>query len=139
MLRAVATRPLPLVIAVCAVLAACGDQGPSEEEQVRATLEELQRGTAAGDYGALCEEVFARRLVDTVEQVGLECEDALEKGFEDVREPRLTVGAVSVDGDTARAQVRSSAAGQAASDDTVELVKEGATWRIASLGRATAP
>ena len=39
-----------------------------------------------------------------------------------------------MDGDAATAQVRSSAAGQKPSEDTVELVRVDDGWRIASLG-----
>src|SRR5215207_1541826 len=133
MLRPVATRPVLLVIAACA-LAGCGDGGPSDEEQVRSTLAAFQRATADGDYGALCDRILAPKLIQTVEQIGLPCEVALEKGFEGVRDPHLTVGAVTVSEDSASAEVRSSAAGQAPSEDTVELVRDGDGWRIASLG-----
>ena len=133
MLRPVALRPLPLVLAACA-LAGCGDSGPSDEEQVRATLAEFQRATEARDYRALCERVFSPKLVETVKQIGLPCEVALEKGFEDVESPRLTVGAIDVRDDTATAEVRSSAQGESPSQDTVELVRVGDDWRIASLG-----
>jgi hypothetical protein len=138
MLRPVATRPLLLVLAACA-LAGCGDGGPSDEEQIRATLAQFQRATESGDYRALCDRILAPKLVDTVEQIGLSCEAALEKGFEDVREPRLSVGTIAVNDDTATAQVRSSAAGQAPSEDAVDLVRVGDAWRIASLGSSQAP
>jgi hypothetical protein len=138
MLRPVATRPLLLVLAACA-LTGCGDSGPPDEAQVRTTLGEFQRATAERDYSALCDRILAPKLVETLERIGLPCEDALEKGFEDVREPRLSVGTVTVDGDTARAQVRSSAAGQSPSDDTVELVRVDDDWRIASLGERATP
>jgi hypothetical protein len=132
MLRTVATRPLLLVLAACA-LAGCGDSGPSDEQQIRATLAEFGRATAARDYQALCDRVFAPQLIETVKQIGLPCEVALKKGFEDVRDPRLSVGAVTVEDDRATAEVRSSAAGEAPSQDTVELVRVGDRWRIASL------
>jgi hypothetical protein len=138
MLRPVATRPLLLVLAAC-VLTGCGDDGPSDEAQIRTTLNGFQRATAERDYPALCDRILAPTLVETVERIGLPCEDALEKGFEDVREPRLSVGTVTVDGETARAQVRSSAAGQSPSDDTVELVRVDDGWRIASLGETATP
>jgi predicted small lipoprotein YifL len=138
MLRPVATRLLLLVLAACA-LTGCGDDGPSDEAQVRTALNEFQRATEQRDYRALCDRILAPKLVETVERIGLECEAALEKGFEDVREPRLSVGTVTVDGDSARAQVRSSAAGQSPSDDTVELVRVGDGWRIASLGEGATP
>ncbi len=133
MLRPVATRPLLLVLAVCA-LAGCGDSGPSDEQQIRAALAEFERATAARDYQALCDRVLAPELIETVKQIGLPCELALQKGFEDVENPRLTVGTVEVDGDNATAEVRSSAAGESPSEDTVELVKIRDGWRVASLG-----
>jgi len=138
MLRPVGTRALLLVMAATA-LAGCGDSGPSDEEQIRATLTEFQRATADGDYRALCERILAPELVETVKQIGLPCEVALEKGFEDVSEPRISVGTIGVQGDRATAQVRSSAAGQAPSEDTVDLVRVDDTWRIASLGGDAAP
>jgi len=127
-----------LVIAACA-LAGCGDSGPSDEEQIRSTLAAFQRATAGRDYQALCDRVLAPALIQTVEQIGLPCEVALEKGFEDVREPRLTVGSITVKEDSATAEVRSSAAGQSPSEDTVRLMRIGDNWRIASLGDGAAP
>jgi hypothetical protein len=132
MLRPVATRPLLLVLAACA-LAGCGDSGPSDEQQIRSVLAQFERATAAGDYQTLCDDVFAPKLIEAVKQIGLPCEVALQKGFENVRDPRLTVGAIAVDEDKATAEVRSSAAGEAPSQDTVELVRVGDGWRVASL------
>ena len=126
-----ATRPLLLVLAAWA-LAGCGESGPSDERQIRSTLAELERATATHDFRALCDRVFAPQLIETVERVGLTCELAMQQGYEDVQDPRLTVGAVAVDGDSATAEVRSSAAGQAPSQDTVRLVRLDAGWRIAS-------
>src|SRR5215218_2628390 len=100
MLRPVATRPLLVLVAVCA-LAGCGDSGPSEEQRIRTTLSEFQRATAARDYRALCDRILAPKLIETVKQIGLPCEIALQKGFEDVEEPRLAVGTIEVDDDTA--------------------------------------
>ena len=79
--------------------------------------------------------MLAPALIETVEQIGLPCETALEKGIEGVRDPRISIGAVTVDGDAATAQVRSSAAGQEPSEDTVRLVRVDDAWRIASLGQ----
>jgi hypothetical protein len=136
MLRRVRPRPPVLTALLALALAGCGDSGPSDEAQIRSALAEFQRATAAKDYPTLCDRVLAPELIQTVEQIGLPCEMALEKGFEDVRDPRISVGAVSVDGDSATAQVRSSAAGQAPSEDSVRLVRVGDGWRIASLGDA---
>ena len=138
MLRLVALRPPLLLLALC-VLVGCGDSGPSDEEQIRSTLSAFGRATGERDYAALCERILAPKLVETVEQIGLPCETALEKGFEDVRGPRISVGAVTVDGDAATAQVRSSAEGQEPSEDTVRLVRVDDAWRIASLGEGQGP
>jgi hypothetical protein len=133
MLRPVAIRPALLVLAAC-LAAGCGESGPTDEQQVRATLTEFERATAEGDYAALCDRVLAPELIEGFKQVGLPCELALEKGFEDVEAPRLTVGAIEVGEERATAEVRSSAEGEDPSQDTVELVRVDGGWRIASLG-----
>jgi hypothetical protein len=117
-----------------AALAGCGS-GPSDEQQVRQTLADFAHATARKDYRQLCDEVLAPRLVEQVRQIGMPCEKALERGLGDVRDPQVSVGRVVVNGGNASAEVRSSAAGQAPSRDTVELVKVGGRWRIASLAR----
>jgi Putative lumazine-binding len=116
------------------VLVGCGDAGPTPEEQVRTTVSEFGRATAAKDYGTMCDRLLAPALVEDVEQVGLPCERALKQGLDAVREPRLTIGAVNIDGDSATAEVRTSAAGEEPSKDTLRLVNVNGTWKIASLG-----
>src|SRR5829696_6594905 len=138
MLRPVAPRVVLLVMAALA-LAGCGESGPSDEERIRTTLTEFRRATADGDYAALCDRILAPKLVETVEQIGLTCEAALRKGFDDVQEPRISVGTITVTDDAATAQGRSSAAGQAPSEDTVALVRVDDGWRIASLGGGQEP
>jgi hypothetical protein len=116
------------------LLAGCGEQAPTPEEQVRAAVTEFGRATAEKDYGALCDRILATSLVREVESIGLPCEAALRQGLGGVREPRLTIGAGRVDGARATAQVRTAAAGQEPSADTLELVDENGSWKIASLG-----
>jgi len=132
MLRPVATRPLLPVLVTCA-LAGCGGDRPSDEQQIRSTLAEFERATAVDDYRTLCGRVLAPQLIRSVTETGLTCELALQKGIEGVEDPHLTVGTITVDDDRATAEVRTSAAGQAPSQDTLELVRLGDGWRIASL------
>ena len=66
--------------------------------------------------------------------IGLPCETALEQGLGAVRDPRLTIGRVQVDGDKASVEVRTSAAGETPSKDTLKLVNVDGTWKISSLG-----
>ena len=126
-------RRLALALSVC-VLAGCGG-GQSDREAVRQTVTEFGAATAAKDYDRLCE-LLAPSLLESLDEIGLPCRVALEQSLGKVEEPRLVIGTITVDGDRARADVRSSAAGQAPSRDTMALVKVDDRWRIADLGSA---
>ena len=119
---------------VLLVLAGCGEGGPTPEEQVRSAVTEFGRATAAKDYQALCDRLLAPSLVEEVEAIGLPCEVAMRQGLGRVREPRLTIGRIDVREDRASAEIRTSAAGEQPSQDTLELVNVDGTWKISSLG-----
>ena len=132
-------RRTAAALAAALVLAGCGDSGPTDEEQVRSTLTAFSRATAAKDYQALCDRLLAPSLIADLKKIGLPCEIALQQGLGDVRQPRLIVGAVKVDGKKASAEVRTSAQGQAPSSDTIELERTEDGWRIASLASPSEP
>jgi hypothetical protein len=132
MLRPV-SRSLVAPALLCAALCGCG-HGPSDSERVHAAVEAFGRATAAKDYQRLCDELLAPKLVEQVESAGLPCEVALRQGLGEVRDPTLTIGRITVNGDAATAEVRSVAAGEAPSRDTLEFVRADGEWRIASLG-----
>jgi hypothetical protein len=119
---------------VLAVLAGCGDTGPTPEQQVRVTVSDFGRAAAAKDYKTICDRLLAPKLLEDVTSVGLPCESALKRGLGQVKDPRLTIGNVTIDGDQASAEIRSSASGQEPSQDTLRLVKVNGTWKISSLG-----
>jgi len=125
-------RALAAVLAA-ALLAGCG-AGPSDEEKVRQTLDDFGKATVSKDYQALCDRIFAPQLVDKLKEVGLPCEVALQQSLGDVKDPRITVGRITIADKLAKAEVRTSAAGETHSQDTVELVPVDDTWRISSLG-----
>jgi hypothetical protein len=134
-------RTLALTVACAAALGlgACGgsdkDESKSQDEQqVRTTLRDLGRATASKDYTALCDRVFARRLVNRSQAVGIPCETAMKAALAQVEAPSITVAAVNVNGDEAEATVKSAAKGQAASTDKVHLIKEAGHWRVDRLG-----
>ena len=77
--------------------------------------------------------ILAPKLVSEVESTGLPCEVALKQGLGEVASPSLTIGAIKVAGDTATADVQSSAKGEKPSRDTLQLVRVKDSWRIASL------
>ena len=133
MLRPVATRR-PAAAAVAVRARRLRGRGPTDEQQIRDTLSSFERATAAHDYDALCDRILAPKLIDTLEQIGLPCEPRCRRASRDWRTRASRSASVKVSGDTATAEVRTSAAGQAPSQDTVELVRVGDGWRIASLG-----
>ena len=103
------------------------------------TLRAYQRATATGDYRTLCSRVLSGKLVARLAKIGLPCEVALERGLRGVVAPRLTIRRIRIRGDVALALVRTSAAGQRPSEDTIELVREGDQWRVSTLAGAQPP
>jgi hypothetical protein len=126
-------RRLPLVLAIAALLSGCGS-GQTDEEAVRETVTSFGQATAAKDYERLCGELLAPSLLESLDEIGLPCRVALEQSLGAVEEPRLVIGAITVDGDKAQAEVRTSARGQSPSRDTLSLVRVDDRWRIADLG-----
>lgn len=124
---------LPALLLVLAAAAGCG--GDSHEQKVRATLTRYERASARQDYDQLCNRVLARSLVARLSRVGLPCEQALREGLGSVQGPKLEILKVKVTAPRALALVRSSAAGQRTSTDTIELVMEGGDWRVSALAR----
>ena len=131
-------RRAALALSAALVLAGCGS-GASDEEEVRSTLTEFSRATAAKDYQKLCDKLLAPSLIADLKKIGLPCELALQQGLADVKQPRLIVGDVNVDGKKATAEVRTSAKGEAPSSDTVELQRTDDGWRISSLASPSEP
>jgi hypothetical protein len=134
MLRAVRRRWTALALTTAAAgLAGCGSSGPTDEQQVARVVNAFGRATATKDYAALCTRILAPSLIRTLTDIGLPCERALAKGLGSVRSPHLAIGAITIDGDRATAGVRTSAAGQAPSQDTLRLERVHGAWRVASL------
>jgi hypothetical protein len=125
--------------ALALIVSGCGGKdAPSDTEQVRATMLTFGKATAAHDYKRMCD-LLAPALLEKLRQVGLPCEQALEQGLGEVRSPKLSVGKITVDGDSARAEVRTSAEGETPSDDTVELRRVNGSWRVSSLAGTAEP
>jgi ketosteroid isomerase-like protein len=123
------------IAAACAalvLLAGCGEDAATPEDDVRATLAGYAKAFAGRDYQALCDTYFDPRLVSGLEQAGLPCESALRPEVGSLREPKLEVRKVTVDGDNATAEVHTSAANQSPADVTLALRRTEGQWRIVS-------
>jgi hypothetical protein len=110
-----------------------GGSGLSADQQVRAAVAKFGIATRNKDYQEICDRLLADALIQKIEDVGLPCESALQRGLGDVRSPTLTINEVSIARGRALVSVHTTAAGQAASDDALQLVREGGDWKIASL------
>ena len=112
MLRPVRSLAPALVLLV---LAGCGDAGPTPEEQVRATVGDFGRATAAKDYRhAVRPDPRAAARRQGHRRSACRARPRCAQGLGAVRDPHLTIGRVQVDGDSASAEIRTSAAGEAA-------------------------
>ena len=138
--RALVLALVPIVLLLALLVMILKPEADSGE-QVRETLDRYAEATREKDYQTLCDDLYASQLVDRIRAAGLPCEVALRTGLEDRQNPQLQVLSVEVTGDTANARVRSTAAGEVPSVDTVGLVQEDDDWRVASLSEAgaTAP
>ncbi len=125
---------IPVTCAALLVLGLIGCGAASPREEVRSTVTRFADASAKKDYQALCDELLAPALVQNVEQYGLPCELAIKQGLGDVRDPRLTLGKITVNDDRASARVTTQARGQKSSTDTLDLRRVSGEWRIAALG-----
>lgn len=108
--------------------------GPNAEKEVRATLDRYATATREKDYQTLCDNLFAKNIVDGLRSAALPCEVALRSStFETLRNPTLTVLGIEVAGDQALASTRSTATGEQPAVATIKLVRQDGDWRIASL------
>jgi hypothetical protein len=127
------------MVVLAVALAGCGadsehpDSGPNAEDQVREVVAKFGVATRAKDYQTICDELLSQTLVQKVEAVGLPCEGALQRGLADVRSPTLEITDVSISRGRALVSIHTTAAGQAPSDDALQLVLEDRDWKIASL------
>jgi hypothetical protein len=135
--------PVPRNVALVALVAAlaaagCGADtedggGTDATTEVRATVAKFGVATRTHDWQAICDDLLSPALVAKIEDVGLPCETAVEKGLGDVEDPTLQITDVSLSGNRALVSIHTTAGGQEASDDALQLVKEDGAWRIAAL------
>src|ERR1700742_2175994 len=85
-------------------LAGCGaftetttTNAPSQDTLGRAVVAKFGIATQKKDYKQICEQLLSPELVAKIEDVGLPCEGALQRGLGDVKSPTLQITDVSID------------------------------------------
>jgi hypothetical protein len=126
-----------LVASATALFAGCG--GQSDRDAVTAKVNQFLKATAGKDYRTLCEQILAPSLVARLKAGGIQCEQAMKISLANVKSPRLSIGRVDVHGAKASVITLTTAAGQEASIDAIELIKTGGGWRVAALGTPQVP
>jgi hypothetical protein len=119
-------------LGVAAALGGCG--GTNISGQVKAKVRQFARAAAARDYATICRQVLAPALLADLRRGGIGCERAMSIALSRVRQPRLAVGNVKVDGKHASALAISQAANQKTVLTSIQLVDTARGWRISSLG-----
>jgi hypothetical protein len=121
-----------LAVAAVVVVLVLKPGGGDDSKDVRETLDRFAQATREKDYQTLCDELFATALAETIRSVGLPCEVAVRTGLENRENPQLRVIGIEVNGDQAFARTRSSAVGEKPALETLRLVREDGSWRLAS-------
>jgi hypothetical protein len=112
-----------------------GDEEPrpaaGAPREIGEVVHELERATARRDFDSICKDLFT---ADARERAGgAECAGLLRSAAVRVREPRIEVRAIRVDGAGAKVRVRTSVRGQATVGAALELRRERGEWRIDGL------
>jgi len=124
---------IALVVVIVLTFAACGQEKPTQ--QVHDAVDRFGKAVADKDYQELCDNLLAANLINALEDRGVPCELALKTGFAAVKDPKIAIKTVAVNGDKALVSVHSTAANEKPSDDTIALIKEKGKWRISSLAQ----
>lgn len=132
-------RPAIALCLMALALAGCGDvpkdsakEFKGDQRNVANTVEDLEAAARKNDSDEVCTKLLAKSLLDTLEKQGKNCTTAVADAFRDADAFDLTVDGVTIDASKASAKV-TSGTGSNKKNDTLELVKVGAGWRIASL------
>ena len=129
-------------LAVCVLalaLSACGaaprdsaQDFSGAERSVAATVEDVEEAARKNEPGQFCRTLLSERLLTALEKQGTNCVTAAKQAFKDADSLELTVDDVAISGETATAKV-TSGSGSKEKTDTLELDRDGTSWKIASL------
>ena len=133
-------RETALVLAI-AVLSGCSDGSGDAPKPIEGAPKEVTQAVAGlevairdRDFKRICGELFSRSARERAG--GEDCAQLVRSTAGNVRRPKISQLSIRVRGDRADVRVRTTAQGQAAIEDTIRLVRERDSWRIAALASA---
>jgi hypothetical protein len=119
-------------------VAACGNTVSTssykgESHKVAEAISNFQSDATAADQQKLCQNDLARPVLARLKAAGGDCQQVLKSQLQQVDNFNVNLGSITVKGETATAQVKSIYSGKSRLS-TITLLKEGKTWKIASVG-----
>jgi hypothetical protein len=133
-------KPIALAAVLLATLSGCGaaatesaEDFEGEEAVVAVVVDDLVEAARDDEPARICDDLLAPALLATLRQAGTDCEEAVADALDDADSLELEVREVRVSGDEATAEVVATGRGDD-EQDTLEFVRAGSEWRIASLG-----
>jgi hypothetical protein len=121
------------------VVAGCGAQSSSssvdrfKDSNQRAVAQKVEDLESAGKRGKpddICSKILAQSLVSQLDAAGTDCATEMQKAIDDANEFSLDVLKVTVQGNTATAEVKQGTKGPT---ETMQFTREKNDWRATSL------
>jgi hypothetical protein len=123
-------------------VAGCGTQASTssvdkfsdpEQKAVAQQIEDLASAGKRNKPDDICSNILSQKLVSQLDSAGTDCATEMSKAIEDANEFDLQVEKVTVNGDSASAEVKQ---GDSGPTETMEFAKEKGSWRATSLSEA---
>jgi hypothetical protein len=127
------------VVSVGLVLGGCSFSDQEDEpkkisgapKEVARVVARLETATRRRQFNVLCDQLFTEAARGRAG--GKDCVALLRETAKDVRRARIRLLEVKINGDRATARVRTTAQGQTAVEETIDLVRKKDGYRIAAL------
>jgi hypothetical protein len=130
-------------LASAGLLAACGTQPAvsassfsGAQRNVAQAVSNFQSDAQSHNESKLCQDDLASSVVAKLDVNGHTCTAVMSKQLNEVDDFALSfekTNAITITGNTAVARVKTTVSGKSNKATTLKLVKQGSSWRIASL------
>ena len=100
-------------------------------KEVADVIARLERATQRRQFAVLCDQLFTASA--RARAGGKDCVALLRETAKDVRQARIRLLDVRINGRRATARVRTTAEGQTAVEETIDLVRQRGRYRISAL------